>query len=159
MKLIVAHGRSLEIGKEGDLPWKIKEDLIYFAQITKQASFLISGRKTLASIPGKKLPGRKIVVVSTGYQAFHDEIIVGNPNDILSMQGVGDAIVIGGETMYRHFLHLCSELLITSVDTDVLEADTFFPKYMDKFALKDRSERYESNGLGYEFQRWVKKTL
>jgi dihydrofolate reductase len=62
MNIIVAVAKNNAIGKNNNLLWHIKEDLVYFKKTTLGAT-VVMGRKTFESI-GKPLPGRRNVVVS-----------------------------------------------------------------------------------------------
>ena len=57
MKAIVAISENYVIGKNGDLPWRISEDLKWFKKITLGHTLLM-GRKTWESLPGP-LPKRE----------------------------------------------------------------------------------------------------
>ena len=60
--LIAAVGRNGVIGRDNDLPWRIREDLQRFKALTLGHT-LVMGRKTYDSI-GRPLPGRRTVVVT-----------------------------------------------------------------------------------------------
>ena len=60
---IIAESKNKVIGNNGDLPWKIKEDLKNFRKLTID-SIVIMGRKTYESLPVKKL-GQRINIVLT----------------------------------------------------------------------------------------------
>ncbi len=62
LDLIVAKGKNNEIGYKKDLIWRIKEDLLFFKDVTMN-SYIIMGRNTYESMP-KKLPGRKYIILS-----------------------------------------------------------------------------------------------
>ncbi|KAG1671709.1 hypothetical protein FOA52_007501 [Chlamydomonas sp. UWO 241] len=79
-QLVVAAERSMGIGKEGQLPWRLGGDLAYFRELTSRTSdsgrqnAVIMGRKTWESIPDKFRPlkGRVNVVLSRGFEAEDD---------------------------------------------------------------------------------------
>ena len=61
MKMIAAACEGLGIGKNGDLPWRLKEEMKYFTRMTKAAApgrknAVVMGRKTYESIPPKYRP-------------------------------------------------------------------------------------------------------
>ena len=64
--LIAAVDRNLAIGKNGKIPWDIKEDLKFFREKT-QNSAIIMGRATFDSI-GRPLPKRKNIVMTRSPQ-------------------------------------------------------------------------------------------
>ena len=61
-KAIVAVSQNGVIGKNGDLPWRLAEDLKWFKKIT-MGHVVLMGRKTWDSLPFP-LPGRKNWVIS-----------------------------------------------------------------------------------------------
>ena len=63
MSLVVARARNGVIGKDGQLPWRLKSDLAHF-KATTLGKPVIMGRKTWDSLPKKPLPGRMNVVLS-----------------------------------------------------------------------------------------------
>ena len=61
--LVVARGSNGVIGRDGDLPWRLRSDLQRFKAIT-MGKPCIMGRKTWESLPLKPLPGRLNIVLS-----------------------------------------------------------------------------------------------
>ena len=55
--LVVARARNGVIGRDGDLPWRLRSDLQRFKAITLGKP-CIMGRRTWESLPLKPLPGR-----------------------------------------------------------------------------------------------------
>ena len=60
--LVAAIGDNSVIGRDGQLPWRLKSDLQHFRKITMNRP-VIMGRKTHESI-GKSLPGRTNIVLT-----------------------------------------------------------------------------------------------
>ena len=60
--LIWAQDEKGGIGKNGQLPWHIIEDLKNFKLLTKNST-IIMGRKTWDSLPIKPLPERENIVL------------------------------------------------------------------------------------------------
>ncbi len=128
--LIVAMSENRVIGKENRLPWYLPEDLRHFKAVT-MGKPLIMGRKTWESI-GRPLPGRTMLVVTRrpGWRAEGVEVF----SDIAAAlaragelaPGDEEALVAGGEEVYRQCLPLVRRLYITEVATRV-EGDTWFP--------------------------------
>ena len=69
LAVIAAIARNGVIGRDGDLPWRLPDDLKHF-KATTLGHCLIVGRRTWESLPGA-LPGRTSIVVtrSRHYQA------------------------------------------------------------------------------------------
>lgn len=119
------------MGKEGKLPWKIKEDLAYFKEKT-EGHIVVMGRKTFESLP-KVLENRTVIVLTT-----RENYRIGNPNHFV-MHSVAEVIkflheqdadhvyICGGGKIYEQFIGYADFLLLTRVDAVVDEPDAHFP--------------------------------
>ncbi len=63
LAIVVARAANGVIGRDGDLPWRLKADLALFKGNTLGKP-IIMGRKTWDSLPRKPLPGRTNIVLS-----------------------------------------------------------------------------------------------
>jgi len=61
--MIVAHAKDRSIGKNGDLPWRLPDDLRWFKTKTIN-HIIVMGRKTWDSLGGKPLPKRHHVIIT-----------------------------------------------------------------------------------------------
>ena len=59
---VVAMTPSGVIGRDGDMPWRLRSDLRRFKKLT-MGGVLIMGRRTYDSI-GRPLPGRRTIVIT-----------------------------------------------------------------------------------------------
>lgn len=146
MNIIVAMCRNRGIGKNGVIPWVLKEDMQFFKNKTigNGNNAVIMGRKTFESLNRKEgLPKRDNYVISsrplfdthTRKNCFLYNDIANACSDIMSRKSQYDHIwVIGGQQIYSWFLtnNLIKDVYITSI---VLEADCdcFFPELSSKF--------------------------
>ena len=73
ISLFAAIGKNRELGKDGELIFRLPEDMKYFKKTTMGHPVLM-GRKTWESLP-RKLPGRKNIVVSRHEVEGADEVI------------------------------------------------------------------------------------
>ncbi|MFQ5707057.1 MAG: dihydrofolate reductase [bacterium] len=148
------------IGKEGELPWHLSEDLRRFKQLTLGHAVLM-GRKTFESIVrrlGKPLPDRRNLVL-TRSKSFpkHPEVET-FPSMAAALEAIADkptVFVIGGETVFKETLELADRLELTLVAGDY-QGDAFFPEYEPligkRFHLVAKEERE-----GYRFERYERK--
>ena len=67
LKAIAAASLNRVIGKDGDLPWRLPEDLKWFKEITSGHAILM-GRKTWESL-GRPLPNRRNLILSRSLKA------------------------------------------------------------------------------------------
>nr|WP_295383284.1 dihydrofolate reductase [uncultured Pseudacidovorax sp.] len=129
LTLLAAMSENRVIGRDGDLPWRLPEDLKRFRRLTVGNTVLM-GRKTWLSI-GKPLPDRANWVLThdtgflapAGVQVFHhlEEALATPPP-------VGQLLVIGGADLYRLALPRATQLELTLVRASV-PGDTFFPDF------------------------------
>ena len=128
--LITAMTMNRVIGKEGDLPWCIPEELAWFKARTLGHT-VIMGRKTWESLPEKSrpLPTRWNIVVTSqpDYQA-DGAIVARSLTHALDMAQPGTSVfVIGGASLYEQALPMADAVLISLVH-QLVEGDTYFPK-------------------------------
>jgi dihydrofolate reductase len=127
--LIAAVGSNGVIGRDNDLPWRIREDLQHFKQLTLGHT-LVMGRKTYDSI-GRPLPGRRTVVVTRqpDWSAQADGVEVAHSlDDALKLADDNDVYVAGGGEIYRQALPLGDRLELTEVAQSPA-GDVTFPAF------------------------------
>lgn len=129
LSLIVARARNGAIGKDGDIPWSLPEDLKFFQRETTGGA-IIMGRRTWESLPFKPLKNRlNCVVSSADIDGVH---VARDPQAALGFcaaEGYRRVYGIGGEGIYRALLPLADRLLVTEVDVEIDGADAFFPDF------------------------------
>ena len=111
---VVARATDGTIARDGDVPWKISEDLKRFKRLTTGLP-MIMGRKTFDSLPGR-LPGRRHIVLTRqpGWSADGAEV-AHTPEQALELAGEGAMAVIGGNDMFELFMPLATRLEITEI--------------------------------------------
>jgi dihydrofolate reductase len=126
VSIIVATDEQGGIGRDGELPWRLPEDLKRFKALTLGKP-VVMGRKTWDSI-GKPLPGRQNIVVTR-----QPGLLIPGATVVDSLQAAfaaaGEAAeicVIGGAEIYRLALPYASLVHLTRVHATV-KADTQFP--------------------------------
>ncbi|MDA9980296.1 dihydrofolate reductase [Yoonia sp.] len=125
--LIVARAQNGAIGRDGTIPWHLPEDLKSFQRETLGGA-LIMGRNTWDSLPVKPLSKRLNIVVSSRPDAA--DIVapsVAVAVNMASEHGYDRVYGIGGARIYQEMIPLAHRLLISEVDLDVPDADTFLP--------------------------------
>jgi len=153
LALIVAMTPTNIIGKDGQIPWKLSEDLKYFRRTTTGHA-IIMGHKTYRSI-GKALPKRRNIVLSRQKKLeIPDCEVYSNLQDALNAAYENDScpFIIGGGEIYKEALPLATLLYITEVDFD-LEGDTYFPKWNKNNWLLEKKELHK----GYSFLVYKRK--
>lgn len=157
---IVAAGSNGAIGRRGDLPWHIAEDMRRFKSLT-MGHPVIMGRRTWESLPKRPLPGRRNIVVSRNPDFLAEGAETAPSVEAAIALCAADEIpfIIGGGEIYAAAFPLLTEILMTRVDTSVEDADTFFPTVTtDEWSLSEESEPMVSaKGLPFRFLKYLRK--
>lgn len=158
--MIVAVGKDGAIGKNGDLIWKISEDLKRFKSLTTGHP-VIMGRKTWESLPKKPLPGRKNIIL-TRNKDFDapGALVVNSVEEAIREIENETSFIIGGAQVYQAFLPYTTQIDLTLVDETCPEADAFL-----NLDVEDGWEKVEESdllttptGLSYRYLTLKKKS-
>lgn len=119
---VVAVTPSGVIGRDGTMPWRLRQDLQRFKKLT-MGGVLVMGRKTFDSI-GRPLPGRRTIVVTRRSDWSFDGVeVASSPEMAVAMGGTEPIFIVGGAEIYRQLLPKCDQIFLTRVLSDV-EGDT-----------------------------------
>lgn len=157
IQLIWAQDESGGIGKQGQLPWHISEDLKNFKLLTLNQP-VIMGRITWESLPFKPLPKRRNIVLShTKLDAVECFTSVDNCVDALQKENILSVFVIGGANIYASFLELATDLHITLVNEKVEGIDRYFPITIN--CLTDDFKPIEEYSISptTTYTHWIRK--
>lgn len=131
----VARARNGVIGRGGDLPWRLSDDLKRFKAITTGKP-VIMGRKTWESLPSKPLPGRMNVVLTRDgsfeakgalvCETFTEAVQIAREQ--AEEDGAEEVCVIGGAALFEAALPKAQRMYLTEVEADV-EGDVLFPAF------------------------------
>ncbi|NDH15685.1 MAG: dihydrofolate reductase [Opitutae bacterium] len=150
-KAIVAVAEDGVIGRGGDLPWRLSEDLKWFKKITLGHTILM-GRKTWESLPGA-LPSRQNWVLSRTANQKDGMSVFRSMEEVQQALGPSQTLfIIGGGEIYSMALPLCHELFISEVRRKVPDGDAFFPNYKDQF----RPVEVLDDNPDFLLRRWVR---
>jgi dihydrofolate reductase len=171
--IVVAADSDLGIGKNGSLPWSLKEDMKFFRKLTigNERNAVIMGRKTWDSIPEKfrPLPKRINAVLSrtktvtshpgaTTFKSLNEALQAFSAVETAAPGVCDNLFVIGGGEVYSEaIMHpLCSEIYITRVG-GTHGCDTAFPRYEDLFQLDSVIGNFVEAGLDCRIERWLRR--
>ena len=153
LHLIFARAANGVIGRNGQLPWHLPEDLAHFKRTTLGCP-VIMGRKTWDSLPARfrPLPGRLNIVVTrqAGWQA--DGALPAS--SIAAARDLcppgSDAWVIGGAQIYAQALPLANTVVVTEIARD-FEGDAFAPTLGVEWQETARDSQVAASGLPLAF--------
>ena len=99
ISLIAALDHNFAIGRGGEMPWHLPDDLKRFKALTLGKPVLM-GRKTALAI-GRSLPGRRNLVLTRGMHApFDGQCVVQSIDEAIALAGDAELAVIGGGEVY-----------------------------------------------------------
>lgn len=128
ISLVAALDRNRAIGRAGEMPWHLPDDLRRFKSLTLGKPVLM-GRKTALAI-GRPLPGRPNLVLTRGAAPpFAGQLAVASLDAALTAVNGAELMVIGGGEVYALALPHATNLHLTWIDTAAMDADTFFPVF------------------------------
>ena len=156
--LIAAVSKDKVIGKQGGIPWKIKEDLSFFKEKTLNSP-IIMGRATYESI-GRPLPNRLNIVMTRSVKNTEGVTEVTSADKAIEAASInGDSsrvYIIGGQNIYKEFLPIAHRMIITEVDLYIKDGDTFFPEWnISEWKEQSRDQR-EENGTRFSFVEYTR---
>lgn len=165
LALVVARARNGVIGRDGDLPWRLRSDLQRFKAITVGKP-CIMGRKTWESLPLKPLPGR-LNLVLTRDESYAAEgrsrgaLVCTTLDEAIEIareqaedEGVDEICVIGGTALFEAALPRARRLYITEVEAEP-EGDALFPSFDETAFVELSSEAHpagEKDDHGFVFR-------
>lgn len=151
--LVVARARNGVIGRDGDLPWRLRSDLQRFKAVT-MGKPCIMGRKTWESLPLRPLPGR-LNIVLTKDESYAEAglakgaVVCSTLDEALSIareqaseDGVDEICVIGGTAVFAAALPRAKRLYITEVEAQP-DGDAVFPAFDETAFVQTAFEQHE----------------
>jgi len=157
--LVWAQSTSGVIGRGGDIPWRVPEDLARFKRVT-MGHTVVMGRRTWDSLPTgvRPLPGRRNVVLSrqTDFVAEGAEVLDSLDMVLSHPETDRETWVIGGEQIYLLALPHATRCEITEVEIDLpRDDDDALAPVLDEAWLGETGEWLVSrSGLRYRFHSY-----
>lgn len=142
LSLIVCMDSHRNIGKEGELGFRLKEDLNNFKSLTS-GNVVVYGRKTLQSMGNKPLPNRTNIIMSRDKNWLHemeekyDNVMYAGFKNVVALSLLEDVYICGGSQIYEKFLRehgdCIDEMVVTVVNNTIEGADAKFPSHLVKW--------------------------
>ncbi|HUA81024.1 MAG TPA: dihydrofolate reductase [Dyella sp.] len=146
ISLIAALDENFAIGRKGQLPWHLPDDLKWFKELTV-GKHVLMGYNTAVSI-GRPLPERVNMVLSRRHEApFPGQVTVRSIEEARARTDGEGLMVIGGGKVYHEALPMAQRLYLTWVSAAVEGADTFFPgiHFSDWVEVKRTHHKKDAN--------------
>lgn len=156
---LVAVSNNKVIGKDNDLPWKLKRDLLHFKNYTVGKTILM-GRKTFESI-GRPLPNRNNFIVSTTLKNVAGaEVFKSLDSAIVNVSPGEEVVIIGGGYLFRESINFFNKLVLTQVDCEI-DGDIFYPEVdLDQWTLQESEDfkKDEDNEFNFSVKTFTKNS-
>jgi len=149
--LVAAVAANGVIGRDGQLPWHLPEDLKHFKRLTLGHP-VIMGRRTWESL-GRPLPGRDNIVVTrtAGYEALGAAVASSLEAALALCAGESVVFVIGGQQLFAESLPIAAGLVLTEIYRNY-EGDTWFPQYdRSRWREAQRERHTAADGTKLDF--------
>lgn len=172
VQFIVAFDKDWWIWKDWTLPWKLKDDLKRFKEITSEVeengkiNALIMGRKTWESLPKKPLTWRLNCVISSqkqewdNFKKFYKNIFE-CLTELWNLNEIENIFVIWWASIYNEFLQLHKswiveiEIFYITIISGSFNCDTFLNTKEISEILEDEDYFSYSEGFEKDFESWV----
>ena len=126
--LIVARSKNNVIGRNGEIPWKIKGEQKFFKELTT-GNIVVMGRKSYEEI-GHPLPNRQNIIVSKTMKYEGENLItVSSLAEALALADNSNIYIAGGYGLYKEAIPFVDVMYITGVDMNIEDGDVFFPEF------------------------------
>lgn len=155
ISIIAAVGKNYELGKNNNLIWHLKEDLINFKKMT-MGKKIVMGANTYKSLP-KNLEGREYIVLSKSLKDIKNGILFTEFVKLLDYLNSLDeeVMIIGGASIYQQFLPFAHKIYLTEVAA-VAPADVYFPAFDKSKYQKNVIKKLKENDIEYEIIEYVR---
>jgi dihydrofolate reductase len=163
--LVAALGENGVIGRDNQLPWRLKSDLQYFKRVT-MGKPIVMGRKTYLSI-GKPLPGRTNIVVTRDPSFSAPGVVTAHSiGEAMTLaredarhRGADAIAVIGGTEIFRQTIATADRLVLTRVHMSPPGESVFPDIDPDQWREIERSEQPQGEGddCGFTYLTYIRK--
>lgn len=146
--LVAAVADNGVIGRDGELPWRIPEDMRHFREVTTGHT-VVMGRVTFDSI-GRPLPNRTNIVVTRRQGWSADGVLVAGSLEAALDLAAGidaDVVIAGGTQVYTQAMPLATHQVLTEVHQRPA-GDAHYPEF-------DRADWTETRREDHEGFSWV----
>lgn len=160
---VVAADENMGIGKDGHMPWKLRNEMAYFTETTTKTSdplkknMVIMGRGTWESVPENHRPLKDrvnvVLTMNPDYKAEGAAVFHSIDNAIRSAgSNVENIYIIGGGQIFKEFIgdERLDGIYITKINGD-FSCDTFFPDIPEGFGEPKSLGGAEEDDVRFEY--------
>jgi dihydrofolate reductase len=161
VNLIAACDENRLIGSKGRLPWRIREDWLWFLANTSGGACVIGRLSYEAMLRGSSVnEKRRFFVVSrnAGLAGSFSEVFPDYPTALAAAKASGRPVwICGGERIYAESFASCDRLYLTRVHAK-LEGDAWLPDWSAHFPGAPLWKRDGADGrFSYSFEVYERR--
>ena len=154
INLIVACDLNRVIGKNGKLPWSIKEDWDYFMEKTSCGSMVMG--KTCYYEFEPYADGRELIVLTHNVSSKFAKAKAANSlKHALALATHSPIWICGGEKLYQESMPIADRLYITKINHS-FEGDVYFPDWEKPFPRMVSCMKLDTGKYNLEFMVFEK---
>lgn len=148
------------LGRDNQMAWHIKADLVHFKELTQERVVII-GSNTFDSMEyyynksGRPMPAKKYLVLTSDLERAtkrENVSFVHSLDEALKLAGQiedQEIFIAGGAFVYKETIGIVDRIYLTVVDGD-FKCDAFFPDYSNFTEVA--SIENEENGIKFYFK-------
>ena len=151
MDAIVAVYSDWGIGADGTQPVVLRADRQRFVELTRGRTVIV-GRRTLADFPGgRPLKGRRNIIITRQDIAVAGAEVAHGVQEAARLC-VGDAIILGGQSVFREFMPLTDRVFLTKIIC-CPQSDSYFENLDEspEWRVADQGEALREGDIEYRF--------
>lgn len=151
MDAIVAVYSDWGIGADGTQPIVLRADRQRFVELTRGRTVIV-GRRTLADFPGgRPLKGRRNIIITRQDIAVAGAEVAHGVQEATQLCG-GDAIILGGQSVFREFMPLTDRVFVTKIMC-CPQSDSYFENLDEspEWRVADQGEALREGDIEYRF--------
>ena len=118
------------------------------------------GRKSYDDVltysKGKPLPNRTNIVLTSKKELLPGFVVKNSIDDIINDKYNSDLMIIGGYALFKHFIPLADELILTEIHKHY-DGDTYFPSFDKNLFEEIYRQPEEENDIKFDFVKYKRK--
>ena len=154
ISLIAAIADNGVIGKDNALPWRLPDEMRHFRRVT-EGKAVIMGRRTWESLRKPLKDRLNLVVTSQPDWRAPGAMRAPSLDEAIALAeatGRPEAVIIGGERLYREALAEVDRMYLTHVEAEV-DGDVYFPAVeFGDWAMADEEVHEADERHAYPFR-------
>jgi dihydrofolate reductase len=138
VNIIVACDENRLIGREGRLPWRIREDWQWFLACTKGGACVIGRKSFEAMLAGGSINAKRryfVVSQNRSLAGEFSEVFASSAEAVAAAKASGLPVwICGGPRLYEETLDIADRLYLTRIHAKIEGGDAWMPDWSAHFA-------------------------